>query len=145
MRFDDQLWDHVWERNLSHVERHTIAMAVWRRRAPDTRFEHMIAVELCRRWRRHVVYLVGLYGLWTLFWGGIAATAPPAGAEPTTLPAACVAVGLTVIAGCLAFRRHLAGYLRTHGAVAPVASGVSGPGGGALGGAPRRTEGGIAH
>jgi peptidoglycan/LPS O-acetylase OafA/YrhL len=117
MRFDDELWDHVWERNLTHVERHTLAMALVRRQPPDTTFDRLVAAELARRWRRHALWLVTLYGLWSVFWGGIALTAPPAGAEPTALPAWCVVVGVLAIAACVLARRHLAGYLRAHGAV----------------------------
>lgn len=117
MRFDDELWDHVWERNLTHVERHTIAMALLRRQPPDTTFDRLIAAELARRWRRHALWLVLLYGLWSLFWGAIALTAPPPDADPTMLPAWCVVVGLAMITACVGARRHLTGYLRTYGAV----------------------------
>lgn len=116
-RFDDELWDHVWQRNLMHVERHALAMALVRRQPPDTAFDRLVAAELARRWRRHALWLVTLYGLWSLFWGGIALTAPPADADPTALPAWCVGAGVLAIATCVAARHHLAGYLRAHGAV----------------------------
>lgn len=140
MRFDDELWDLVWERNLTHVERHTIAMAVWRRRAPDSRFEHMVAAELARRWRRHAVYLVGLYGLWTLFWGSIAFATPPPGSEATTLPGVCAAVGVALIACCVVARRYLSGYLQVHGAVGPLVPGLEGAGDRASGGMAEPSE-----
>lgn len=128
-RFDEELWDHVWERNLTHVERHTIAMAVWRRRVPDTRFEHVIAAELARRWRRHAVHLVGLYALWTLFWGSLAFATPPPGSEATPVPGVCAAVGLGLIAGCVGARWHLSGYLRAHGVLGPAFPERAGPAG----------------
>lgn len=123
-RFDDELWDHVWERNLSHVERHTLAMSLLRRTPPDTAFDRLVAAELARRWRRHALWLVALYGLWSLFWGGIALTPPPTGVEASTLPLWCAAIGVVAIAVCVGARRHLTGYLRVHGAV-PV--GLVGP------------------
>lgn len=114
MTFDDHLWDHVWERNLSHVERHTIAMTVWRRQRPDTRFDQVVALELARRWRRHTWYLIALYGLWTVFWASITVHALRVAVEVSPLPTACAAFGLLLIAMCVAARRRLAGYLRHH-------------------------------
>lgn len=114
MTFDDHLWDHVWERNLSQVERHTIAMTVWRRQRPDTRFDLMVALELARRWRRHTRYLIVLYGLWTVFWASITIHAVRSGVDVTPVPAVCATFGLLVIVMCMAARRWLAGYLRLH-------------------------------
>jgi hypothetical protein len=114
MKFDDSLWDHVWERNLNHVERHTIAMTVWRRERPDTTFDLLVALELARRWRRHTRYLIALYGLWTLFWASITFHALRAGVEASPLSTGCAVFGLLVIAMCLVARRWLASYLRLH-------------------------------
>ncbi len=118
MQFDDRLWQQLWEYNLNHVERHTIAMTVWRRRRPDTRFDLLVALELARRWRRHARYLIVLYGLWTLFWGSIAYHGVRVGVDVSPVPVGCAAFGLMVIAICLAVRRRLAEYLRAAPAVA---------------------------
>lgn len=115
MSFDDRLWDNVWERNLNAVERHAIAVAVWRRRRPDDRFEAMVACELARRWRRHARYLVVMYGLWTTFWGSLAMhDLRPDAILNSLLSLWCAVIGVLVIASCLAVRRRLAGYLRSH-------------------------------
>lgn len=112
--FDDRLWYDVWERNLTTVERHAIAVAVWRRRAPGDRFEAIVARELARRWRRHTVYLCVLYGLWTLFWGALAVHDLHVGARVgSPLPPWCAAVGVVAIVACVAARGHIGGYLRT--------------------------------
>ncbi|MEE8600640.1 hypothetical protein [Euzebya tangerina] len=111
-RFDYSLWEHVWEQNLTHVERHTIAMAVWRLQPPASTFEFLVAHELAHRWRRHAVFLVGLYGMWTLFWGAIASGPAPDG---TSSPVAmwCAVVGVVAIAACLVVRAHIGRYVRT--------------------------------
>lgn len=114
MKFDDHLWDYVWERNLNHVERHTIAMTVWRRQRPDSTFDHLVALELARRWRRHTWYLILLYALWTLFWGSLTYHAMRTGVEVSPLPTVCAVFGVFLIAMCAAARRRLAGYLRLH-------------------------------
>lgn len=115
MVFDDRLWDHVWERNLNSVERHAIAMAVWRRRRPDNRFEAIVACELARRWRRHARFLIVLYGLWTWFWGAIAVhDFRPDAVLNSQLSFYLASIGVLVIVSCLAVRRRLAAYLRTH-------------------------------
>jgi hypothetical protein len=117
VRFDDRLWDDVWERNLNAVERHAIAMDVWRRRQPDDEFEAMIALELARRWRRHVRSLVVLYGLWTWFWGALAVhDFRPDAVLNSQLSISLAGIGILVICGCLAVRRRLAVHLRVHAA-----------------------------
>ncbi|HEX6255461.1 MAG TPA: hypothetical protein VFZ70_06580 [Euzebyales bacterium] len=119
MSFNDRLWDHVWERNLNAVERHAIAMAVWRRRQPDDAFEAMVALELARRWRRHARYLVVLYGTWTWFWGALAVhDFRPDAVLNSQLSTWLAVVGIVVIGACLAVRRRLAVYLRAHTAQA---------------------------
>lgn len=115
MTFDDRLWRDVWERNLDHVERHTIAVAVWRRRHPETPFEGLVALELARRWRRHIWYLMSVYGLWTLFWGSIAVYDLRAAAAGTPAPPLCASFGILVMAACLAMHRRLGIYLRVNG------------------------------
>lgn len=117
MTFDDKLWDTVWERNLNAVERHSIAMSVWRRRRPDDVFEALVARELARRWRRHARYLVVVYGLWTTFWGSLAMhdLRPDAVLDSALSPSLAV-IGATMIVCCLAVRRRLAVYLRVHAA-----------------------------
>lgn len=113
--FDDRLWNHVWERNLNPVERHSIAVAVWRRRRPDDRFEAMVACELARRWRRHILVLVTGYALWTLFWGSIALHDLRLNdGFSSLLTPTCAAIGVAAIVACLAVRRWLAGYLAAH-------------------------------
>lgn len=106
--WDDELWQLVWERNLDPVERHSIAVAVWRRRLPAGVFEAGVALELARRWRRRAVGLALLYALWTGFWGGIAWSALH-DARPANhpLPYWAVAVGALLIAACFAVRRRL--------------------------------------
>jgi hypothetical protein len=113
--FDDQLWDTVWERNLNAVERHAIAMSVWRRCRPDDLFEAIVARELARRWRRHARYLVVIYGLWTTFWGALAMhDLRPDAVLDSPLSPSCAMLGVLVIVGCFAVRRRLATYLRVH-------------------------------
>lgn len=118
MKFDEHLWRDVWERNLNAVERHTIAMSVWRHQRPSDQFEALVALELARRWRRHTVFLATVYGLWTLFWGLIAQHDVRLNDGFRSLvPPVCAAVGLLAIAACFAARRHIGGYLRTHAAL----------------------------
>lgn len=114
-RFDDELWRDVWERNLDAVERHAIAMTVWRRRHPVDAFETLVAFELARRWRRHSRFLVVVYGLWTVFWGMIAARDLRLDAtfESLVTPI-CAGLGLVAIGVCIGVRRRLAGYLRAN-------------------------------
>jgi hypothetical protein len=114
---DDRLWRDVWERNLDPVERHTIAMAVWRRRHPAGRFETIVAFELARRWRRHIRSLAVVYGLWTVFWGMIAIRdlRLDAAFESLVTPV-CAVLGLVAIGACVVIRRRLAGYLRANAA-----------------------------
>lgn len=107
---------NVWERNLTHVERHNIAMTVWHRRHPDTHFDLLVALELARRWRRHVRFLIVLYGLWTLFWGSIAFHAARVDAPASPLPVACATLGLMAITACVVVRRRLRVYLRVNAA-----------------------------
>ena len=115
MTFDDRLWRDVWERNLDHVERHAIAVAVWRHRPPNGRFEALVAAELARRWRRHMVTLLTVYALWALFWGMIAVHDLREHAVFSSLvPPVCAAVGLVAITGCMLVRRHMGEYLRVH-------------------------------
>jgi len=115
--FDDKLWDTVWERNLNAVERHAIAVSVWKRRQPDDVFEALVARELARRWRRHARYLVVVYGLWTTFWGSLAMhDLRPDAVLNSLLSPSCAAVGVLVIVSCLVVRRRLSTYLRVHAA-----------------------------
>lgn len=115
MKFDNQLWDIVWERNLNAVERHTVAVAVWRRRQPDDQFEAMVACELARRWRRHTVFLMGLYGLWSVFWGLLAVDDVRAdGVLDVALSPSLAAIGVLVMMCALAARHHIGGYLRIY-------------------------------
>lgn len=115
MKFDDRLWYHIWERNLSAAERHAIAMSVWRRRRPADRFEAMVAFELARRWRRHGLSLAFVYGLWTLFWGSIAVRdfRLDAAFESLVTPV-CALIGVAAILACFTVRRRLRGYLLLH-------------------------------
>jgi hypothetical protein len=111
---DDRVWDRVWERMLDPVERHGIALAVWRRRLPDGMFEARIAVELARRWRRLARNLMILYGLWSLFWGAIALDDWRADAAFSSLLCpVCALVGTVAIAGCIVVRRRLLPFIRT--------------------------------
>jgi hypothetical protein len=118
VNFDDHLWRDVWERNVDAVERHTIAVAVWRRRHPGGRFEAIVALELARRWRRHTVFLAVVYALWTVFWGMIALhdLRLDAAFESLVTPM-CAATGLVAIAACMVVRRRIGGYLRANGAL----------------------------
>lgn len=108
--WDNRLWDHVWERNLSQVERHNTALAVLRLRPPGTPFDDLVARELARRWRRRSAVLASVYVLWTLFWGSLALLPWPEADRPA-LPLGCAVFGLVVIAGCLVARRRFGAYL----------------------------------
>lgn len=114
-RFDDRLWNHVWERNLNPVERHAIAMAVWRRRQPGDKFEAMVAFELARRWRAHSRFLATIYALWTLFWGTMAVRdfRLDAAFESLVTPVFAM-IGVLAIVACIAVRRRLANWLRAN-------------------------------
>ncbi len=106
--WDDRLWDQVWKRTLSHVERHSIAMAVLRRRLPTDAFQERIARELANRWSRHAVTLGSVYLLWTLFWGAIGwSEFRVNGAQHIGLPAGCAVVGVIAVAACGLFRRAM--------------------------------------
>jgi hypothetical protein len=105
---DDRVWDRVWERMLDPVERHHIAMAVWRRRLPAGLFEARVAVELARRWRRQARNLIVLYALWTLFWGSLALSDWRADSTfQVRLTPILAAAGMLAIAACVAVRRRL--------------------------------------
>lgn len=115
--FDDRLWYDVWERNLNSVERHAIAVAVWRRRQPVGPFETLVAFELARRWRRHSRYLAVVYAFWTLFWGSIALQDLRLDAAfSSLLTPVCACLGLAAIGLCFMVRQRMAGYLRAHAA-----------------------------
>lgn len=105
---DDRVWDRVWERILDPVERHSIAVAVWRGRPPRGTFEYRIAVELARRWRRRALSLAVVYALWTLFWGAIALSdwRADAGFESPVCPLNAL-IGTAAVAGCFTVRRRL--------------------------------------
>jgi len=116
-RFDDDLWHEVWERNLDMVERHSIAVAVWRRRLPDGRFEAVVALELARRWRRHTVFLALVYALWTWFWGMIAVHDLRLDAAFGSLVTpGCSAAGVLAITCCMVVRHRLGRYLQANAA-----------------------------
>lgn len=116
-RFDDHLWRDVWERNLDPVERHSIAMTVWRRQHPRDTFEAAVAFELARRWRGHSRFLALIYGLWTLFWGTMTLRdlRIDAAFESLVTPTLTM-VGVLAVAACFAVRRRLANYLRANAA-----------------------------
>lgn len=64
----DEMWDEMWERTLSQVQRHRLAVAVLRLEIPPDVLGRRIVPELARRWRRScVAYAVG-YGLFATFW-----------------------------------------------------------------------------
>lgn len=114
-RFDDRLWRDVWERNLDPVERHSIAMTVWRRRHPAGTFEAAVAFELARRWRGHSRFLATIYSLWTLFWGAMTMhdLRLDGGFESLVTPSLTL-VGILAVTACIAVRRRLAVYLRAN-------------------------------
>ena len=107
-RMDDTLWDEVWERNLGHVERHNVALSVWRRQAPEDPFAVLVGWELAHRWRARARNLAVLYGLWAVFWAlmayaGRAEVEPPGVGMPLTV----TAFGVIGVALCLAFRARM--------------------------------------
>ena len=107
-RMDDYLWREVWERNLDHVERHNVAMSVWRRRAPEDPFESLVGWELAHRWRQRARNLAVVYLVWTAFWG-LMAYAGLGSSEPVALrlPLCLTVLGVAGIALCFAFRRRM--------------------------------------
>lgn len=107
-QWDDRLWAEVWDRHLSPVERHALAMDVLRRRWPPDPFERSVVSELARQWRRNARGLAVAWGVWVLFWGNLAVNAPLT-TGPRALPWTMAWVGLVVVAGSLAFRRRLRG------------------------------------
>jgi len=105
---DDRLWDRVWERMLSPVERHSIAVAVWRRRELRDTFEVRIAAQLAARWRRHARNLALVYALWTCFWGLIAVSDWRGDGDWESLLCPVLsALGGTAVAACVAVRVRL--------------------------------------
>ena len=107
-RWDDELWDAVWERDLGVVERHDIAMATWRRRPAADPFERQVARELARRWRRRARALALLYALWTTFWAAIAYRDWRLDEMlESNLPPGAALVGVLAVAGCGLAHRHL--------------------------------------
>lgn len=106
--WDDRLWAEVWERHLSPLERHALAMDLLHRRWPPDPFERSVVAELARQWRRTARGLAVLWAVWVLFWGNIAVTAPPT-LDPRVLPWVMTALGLVVIAGAIALRRRVRG------------------------------------
>jgi len=105
---DDRVWERVWDRMLGPVERHSIAVAVWRGRLPRERFEARVAVELARRWRSQAVGLAIVWALWSAFWGAIAMTDWRGDAALSSwYSPGCALLGLTAIGVCLAVRRRL--------------------------------------
>lgn len=110
---DDRIWDRVWERMLGPVERHGIAVAVWRRRIPTDLFDARVAGELARRWRRRALNLAVVYALWTLFWGAIALSDwRTDGDWESSLSPVLTWLGLLAVACCFGVRRRLAAYAR---------------------------------
>ncbi len=109
--WDDRLWDQVWERNLTQVERHNTGLAVLRQRQPGSPFEDLVASELAHRWRRRSLVLGAVWAIWTAFWGALVVAPLPDDVDPSPLPRACVVFGVVVIAGCLVARRRFSGYL----------------------------------
>lgn len=106
--WDAQTWHLVWERTLSHAERHEIGMAVLRRRVPADPFERRLARELAKRWERHALWLMVLYALWTAFWGAVGwHSVGVRGLHTAALPVICAAIGAASILLCLTFRRRL--------------------------------------
>ena len=110
--WDDDLWEEVWERQLTHVQRHTIAMEVtWHRRLPDDLFFARVGAEMARRWRRRARNYAIVYGLWTLFWGAIAyqmfVVEHAQDPHPTLVAPALALLGVAAIAVCVALRRRL--------------------------------------
>lgn len=104
---DDQLWDLVWERQLTGPERNFIARAVWFDRPLPDPFEARIGAELARRWRRQCISMSVLFGVWTLFWGALTLDDLPERLlwDPPVAPANTL-LGMLVIVGCIAvFRR----------------------------------------
>lgn len=107
-QWDDELWELVWERTLGHVERHSIAKAVWRQQVPDDPLHSRVACELARRWRAQARNLAIVYALWTLFWGAIGLDdLADTGMVRHPLALACAAVGLLAVVLVMAARRRL--------------------------------------
>lgn len=105
---DDRLWDRVWERMLSPVERHSIAVAVWRRRELRDPFESRIAGQLAVRWRRQARNLALVYALWTAFWGLIAVSDWRGDGDWESLLCPVLsALGVAAVAACYAVRARL--------------------------------------
>lgn len=105
---DDRLWDRVWERMLSPVERHSIAVAVWLRRPLRDVFEARIAVQLAVRWRRQARNLALVYALWAGFWGLIAVSDWRSDGDWESLLCPILStLGVAAVAACVAVRARL--------------------------------------
>jgi hypothetical protein len=109
VQWSDDLWDEVWDRTLSSVERNRIARAALARELPHDALERRLVPELARRWRRsarnHAIAHLALLTFWALLWG-----TDPTPVRDSDLSTFVFAVGgfnAAVIAVAVVFRRYL--------------------------------------
>lgn len=103
-RMDDSLWDEVWERSMGHIERHNVALSVFRHEPPEDPFAMRIGFELAHRWRARARNLGVVYGLWTIFWAVMAYAGSDRVRPPGPgVPIGLATVGVVAVILCLAF------------------------------------------
>ena len=107
--WDDEMWEELWERTLSQVERHRLAVAVLRREVPGDALARRVVPELARQWRRRCVTLAIVWGLFAGFWvmTGVSEIRVR-GESLTALPWWMATIGAAVVVSSLLFRHHVA-------------------------------------
>lgn len=107
MRYDDRMWEELWERTLGQLERHRIAMATLRREFPPDPLGRRIVPELAHRWRGTAKVHLWVHATLAIFWGRISFDIPPTAGTPWALANTMSLLSITIALGCVAFRRYL--------------------------------------
>ncbi|MFP4310805.1 MAG: hypothetical protein ACLFS9_02335 [Nitriliruptoraceae bacterium] len=107
MRWDDRMWEELWERTLGQPERHRLAMATLRREFPDDPLGRRVVPELARRWRSTARLHLWLHTVLGLFWLRVSFDIPTVSGTPWRLANALALTSLAIALGCSALRRYL--------------------------------------
>jgi len=107
VRWDDRMWEELWERTLGQPERHRLAMATLRREFPGDPLGRRVVPELARRWRGTTKVHLWLHAILGLFWLRVSFDIPTVSGTPWYLANTLSLVSLTIAVGCWLFRRYL--------------------------------------
>lgn len=107
MRYDDRMWEELWERTLGQLERHRIAMATLRREFPPDPLGRRIVPELAYRWRGTAKVHLWIHTIHAVFWGRISFDIPATAGTPWVLANTMALISLVIVLSCIAFRRYL--------------------------------------